>query len=64
MSIKKTVVDEKTGEVTEKEESSGINEYNDYNLMYLNQAQNWANIRLKLRGYSFCNEVNTIKNNN
>lgn len=61
MSIKKTVVDEKTGEVTEKEESSEINEYNDYNLMYLGQAQNWSNIRLKLRGYSFCNEVNTIQ---
>lgn len=61
MSIKKIVIDEKTGEVTEKEESYEIDEYNDYNLMYLNQAQNLANIRLKLRGYSFCNEVNTIQ---
>lgn len=61
MSIMKTVVDEKTGEVTEKEESYEIDEYNDYNLMYLGQAQNWANIMLKLRGYSFRNEVNAIQ---
>lgn len=61
MSIKKTVVDEKTGEVTEKEESYEIDEYNDYNLMYRNQAQNWANVRLKLRGYSLYNEVITIQ---
>lgn len=61
MSIKKTVVDEKTGEVTEKEESYEIDEYNDYNLTHLSQAQNWANVRLKLRGYSLCNEVNTIQ---
>lgn len=61
MSIKKTVVDEKTGEVTEKEESYEIDEYNDYNLTHLSQAQNWANVRLKLRGYSLCNEVSTIQ---
>ncbi len=61
MSIKKTVVNEKTGEVTEKEESYEIDKYNDYNLTHLSQAQNWANVRLKLRGYSLCNEVITIQ---
>lgn len=75
--VKKTVVDEKTGEVTEKEEtveSYGIDEYSDYarvfdegnsnwknnddyNLMFLGQVQNWANMRLKQRGYLFLNEV-------
>ena len=58
MNIKKTVFNEKTGEITEKEE---IYEIDDYNLTHLSQAQNWANVRLKLRGYSLCNEVNTIQ---
>ena len=30
---------------------------NDYNLMFLGQVQNWANMRLKQRGYLFLNEV-------
>lgn len=29
----------------------------DYNLMFLGQVQNWANMRLKQRGYVFLNEV-------
>lgn len=75
--VKKTVVDETTGEVTEKEEtveSCCVDEYsdyarifdegnanwknnNEYNLMFLGQVQNWANMRLKQRGYLFLNEV-------